>query len=71
MPSKATTTINSDSENPVEVSPRNERIYTLTPLGRAACRWIERQEKADEEFAYFCPGCLRVLASCSCLIDER
>lgn len=62
----------SDSQNQaVQVQPRNERIYRLTPLGRAACRWIEQQEKASDECAYFCPGCLRPISNCSCPIDER
>ena len=62
----------SDSQNQaVQVNPRNERIYSLTPLGRAACRWIEQQEQLSDEFSYFCPGCLRPISECSCPVDER
>lgn len=71
MPRKAIMQ-SSDSQNQaVIISPRSERFYTLTPLGHAACRWIEQQEQADEEFAFACPGCLRPLSMCSCPIDER
>lgn len=67
MRTKATYTA-SDSENPVEISPRKERKFHLTPLGHQAVKWIKQQEAkaANDEFAFFCCGCLRVLSSCSC-----
>lgn len=68
---RKTTRVISDSQ--VLPSPRRERQYTLTPLGRHAVKWIKQQEakESDDEFAFFCCGCLRVLANCSCPIDER
>ena len=70
MPRKAITQ-SSDSQNQVKVSPRSERIYNLTPLGHKAVAWLKEHDPTDEEFAFFCPGCLRPLSMCSCPVDER
>lgn len=72
MPRKAIIS-SSDSQNPVNVSPRRERRLTLTPLGYQAVKWIKQQEakESDDEFAFFCCGCLRVLAKCRCSLDGR
>lgn len=71
MASKAMTPP-SDSQNPpVKTTPRLERLYNLTPLGHQAVKWLKEHDPTDEEFTFFCPGCLRPLASCSCPIDER
>lgn len=71
--SRKSTRVISDSQNPVTISPRRERRLTLTPLGFQAVKWIKQQDAkaADDEFAFFCCGCLRPLANCSCPIEER
>ena len=61
----------SDSPNQAAFpSPRKEGPFALTVTGWQAGKLLNADPK-DDEFAYFCPGCLRVLASCSCPIDER
>lgn len=50
--------------------PRREGSMTLTITGWQAGKLLNG-DKDDDEFAYFCPGCLRVLSMCSCPIDER
>jgi hypothetical protein len=71
MPTKAMI-LASDSQNQaVKTTPRNERLYSLTPLGHQAVAWLKVHDPTDEEFAFFCPGCLRPLSKCSCPIDER
>lgn len=71
MAAKATTMMSSDSLNPVAPLPsRRKRTLTLTLTGYQAAKLITA-DLQDDEFAFFCPGCLRVLSMCSCPIDER
>lgn len=71
MPRKAIMQASDSQNQAVNVHPRNERIYNLTPLGHKAVAWLKEHDPTDEEFAFFCPGCLRPLSMCSCPIDER
>lgn len=32
---------------PLDIKPREQRKYNLTPLGHEACRWFDQQEKAS------------------------
>lgn len=45
-----------------EIDSDDAPLYTLSPAGRAAL-------PDDDEFAFFCPGCLRQLSECSCPIE--
>jgi len=71
MPSNAMIT-SSDSQNPAESlpSPRREGSLTLTVTGYQAAKLLNG-DPDDDEFAFFCPGCLRVLSMCSCPIEDR
>lgn len=61
----------SDSQNQVALpAPRREGTLTLTLTGYQAAKLVDADPQ-DDEFAFFCPGCLRVLSMCSCPIDER
>jgi hypothetical protein len=70
MPRKAITQTSDSLNQAVMIEPPKQRKYTLTVTGWQAGKLLNAS-KPDDEFAYFCPGCLRVLASCSCPIDER
>jgi len=71
MPRKAIMQASDSQNQAVKVTPRNERIYALTPLGHQAVAWLKEHDPTDDEFAFFCPGCLRPLSMCSCPMDKR
>jgi hypothetical protein len=70
MPTKAMI-LSSNSQNSDAVPPpRQEGRLTLTLTGYQAGKLLNADPN-DDQFAYFCPGCLRPLSMCSCPIDER
>lgn len=70
MASKAMTLASDSSNPPALPAPRVEGSLTLTLSGWQAAKLVDA-DPDDDEYAFFCPGCLRVLAMCSCPIDER
>lgn len=70
---KKSTRVICDSQGSPEcpaLSPRREGFLTLTLTGFQAAKLL-KADPDDDQFAYFCPGCLRPLSMCSCPIDER
>lgn len=66
MPSNAMTQY-SDSQNPtepLEYGPDDRPALLLTSAAYVAL------SDSEDEFAFFCPGCLRVLAECSCPVEQ-
>lgn len=66
MASKAITQA-SDSQNPLDLpvyGPDDRPALLLT-----SAAYVALSDK-DDEYAYFCPGCLRVLANCSCPVEQ-
>lgn len=71
MASKSTRVIcNSQASSEPLPPPRREGSMTLTITGWQAGKLLN-SDPNDDEWAFFCPGCLRVLAMCSCPADER
>lgn len=70
MPTKAMNFVPDSQNQSTLPAPRRQGSLTLTLTGYQAVKLLNA-DPDDDEFAYFCPGCLRVLASCSCPIDER
>lgn len=63
----------SDSQNPVEPLPsprRRDGSLTFTVTGWQAGKLLN-SDPNDDEWAFFCPGCLRVLSVCSCPVEDR
>ena len=66
MPFEAMTQY-SDSQNPD--TPLSCSLDERPPVTLTAAAYVALSETEDE-FAYFCPGCLRVLAECSCPVER-
>jgi hypothetical protein len=66
MPSKAMILAsNSQNSDPLsDYGPEDRPALVLTSAAYVAL------SDRDDEYAYFCPDCLRVLASCSCPVEQ-
>lgn len=71
MPRKAIMQPSDSLNQAVLPLPRREGSLTLTLTGYQAAKLLNGTPDEDDEFAFFCPGCLRPLSMCSCPIDER